>query len=286
MKQTVQNPPPFAPEGQAPYGEYNCAQAGAPETPLNPELVKQARHKRRMGWLYKLLVLLLCLCVLLIVLYETIFRLEAVYVIGNEQKTAQEVVVASGLRSGQNIFSISAEDVEKAISKNHTLIFEDVHIEFPNTVYLYIRERKAVAAMSWLGIMYTLDGEGMVMAEITASQVDPDMPEVTGFRLTDVVVGRMLSVSSQAQMDAYQSIMLELYEQIYTSRVEKINLADPNNLFIETVEGITVRLGDASYMQAKICAVRTYMSYFRQLGKTGGLLDVTTPEDAKFQPDV
>ena len=79
--------------------------------------------------------------------------------------------------------------------------------------------------------------------------------------------------------------MLELYEQMYLTQVSQINLADPDSLFLETREGITVHLGDRSHMQAKICAMRTYMSYFRQLGENSGLLDVTKPEDAKFQPD-
>ena len=52
-----------------------------------------------------------------------------------------------------------------------------------------------------------------------------------------------------------------------------------------TAEGVTVRLGDANYMQAKIGAVRTDMAYLRQLGKTSGILDVTTPEDAKYMPE-
>ena len=52
-----------------------------------------------------------------------------------------------------------------------------------------------------------------------------------------------------------------------------------------TTEGVTVRLGEASYMQAKIGAVRTDMAYLRQLGKTSGILDVTIPEDAKYMPE-
>ena len=51
------------------------------------------------------------------------------------------------------------------------------------------------------------------------------------------------------------------------------------------LEGVTVRLGDSRYMQAKIGAIRTDMAYLRQLGKTGGILDVTTPEDAKYMPE-
>ena len=154
--------------------------------------------------MFKLLVLLTCLCIMLIVLQETVFRLQAVYVVGNETRTPQEVAAASGLVRGRSIFSITREEVEASLSRDHTLIFEDMQIQYPNTVYLYVRERTPAAVMSWLGILYLLDDEGMVMSQISADQAPQDMPEVTGLRLTDVVVGRVLSSTSQDQLQAYR----------------------------------------------------------------------------------
>ena len=92
-------------------------------------------------------------------------------------------------------------------------------------------------------------------------------------------------VRSEKQMEAYQAIISELSLQMYSDQVTEINLANPENIYLITAEGITVRLGDSKYMQAKIGAIRTDMSYLRQLGKTSGILDVTTPEDAKYMPE-
>ena len=111
------------------------------------------------------------------------------------------------------------------------------------------------------------------------------MPVVTGFRVSNISVGQQLAVRSQGQLEAYRVIMEELELQMYQSQVSEINLADPDNIYLVTAEGVTVRLGDANYMQAKIGAVRTDMAYLRQLGKTSGILDVTTPEDAKYMPE-
>ena len=148
-----------------------------------------------------------------------------------------------------------------------------------------MEERKSVAAMQWLGILYTLDREGVVMKESTSSTPPAGMPVVTGFRVSNINVGQQLLVRSENQMEAYREIMEELELQMYQSQVAEINLADPSNIYLITVEGVTVRLGDASYMQAKIGAVRTDMAYLRQLGKTSGILDVSIPEDAKYMPE-
>ena len=275
------------------YGEYTYDYlhtqdgAGDAQTPAQPSVqaVRRAQKRRRTHGFFKFLGLLTVLTIGLVVGQQTLFRLETVYVVGNEEKTPQEVVMASGLVRGRNMITIEEEDVAEALSKDHTIIFKGMQKEYPNTIYLYIEERKTVAAMQWLGILYTLDREGVVMKESTSSTPPAGMPVVTGFRVSNINVGQQLLVRSENQMEAYREIMEELELQMYQSQVAEINLADPSNIYLITVEGVTVRLGDASYMQAKIGAVRTDMAYLRQLGKTSGILDVTIPEDAKYMPE-
>lgn len=249
------------------------------------QMVKQAHRRRRTHGFFKFLALLAVITIALIVIQETVFRLQTVYVIGNETKTPQQVVTASGLVRGRNMLSIEEEEVARAFSTDHTIIFKGMQKEYPNTIYLYIEERKVVAAMQWLGILYTLDEEGVVMEEKSASSLPAGIPVITGFRLSSVSVGRSLMVRSEKQLEAYKAIMQELRLQLYASQISEINLADVTNIYLVTVEGVTIRLGDAGYMQAKIGAVRTDMAYLRQLGKTSGVLDVTTPEDAKYMPE-
>ena len=276
------------------YGEYTYdylhaqdGEAGDAQAPAQPSVqaVRRAQKRRRTHGFFKFLGLLTVLTIGLAVGQQTLFRLETVYVVGNVEKTPQEVVMASGLVRGRNMITIEEEDVAKALSQDHTIIFKGMQKEYPNTIYLYIEERKTVAAMQWLGILYTLDREGVVMEESTSTTPPAGMPVITGFRVSNINVGQQLMVRSEKQMDAYREIMEELELQMYQSQVAEINLADPGNIYLIMVEGVTVRLGDASYMQAKIGAVRTDMAYLRQLGKTSGILDVTIPEDAKYMTE-
>jgi hypothetical protein len=108
---------------------------------------------------------------------------------------------------------------------------------------------------------------------------------VTGFQVTGISVGQKLEVKDQRQISAYVSIMSELALQMYRDQISELNLSDSDNLYLVTVDGITVRLGNGDYMRAKIGAMRTDMAYLRQLGKTSGILDVSIPQDAKYMPD-
>lgn len=259
--------------GQAPYAPEALAQA------------RRAHRRRRSGALFKSLILLSALSIGIVVAQKVVFRLETVYVIGNEQKTPQQVVTAAGLSRGRNMLAIEEADVAAALAKDYTIIFEGMQKEYPNTLYLYISERRVAAAMQCRGDLYTLDEDGMVMSLEGSAAAPSGIPMVTGFDVSNVYVGRILSVKESGQLEAYCRIMEELRLQLYADQVSEINLRDPENLYMVTVEGISVRLGDQSYMRAKIGSVRTCMGRLRQLGDISGALDVTIPETPKFMPD-
>lgn len=275
----------YAQEGyEAPYGEY----AGEQLPPDMAQAVAQAKRnhaKKKSGGLVKFLALLTIVTIGIVVFEQMVLRLETVYVVGNEQKTPQQVVTVSGLRRGQNMLGIEEKDVAAAMAADHTLIFKGMQKEYPSTLYLYVEERRPVAAMQWLGLMYTLDGEGMVMSEENVSAPPPGMPVVTGLIANTVHVGQKLKLRSEGQLEAYQEIMKELDLQLYADQVSEIQISNPESLYLVTVEGVTVRLGDAGEMRAKIGAVNSTMARLRQWGELGGVLDVTTPLQPKYRPE-
>lgn len=264
------------------YGEYHYEYQDDAE---RVKQVQKAYKRRKTHGFFKFLIFLCILSVGVVVLQETVFRLETVYVIGNEQKTPQQIVMTSGLVRGRNMLGIEEEEVAQAFAKDHTVIFKGMQKEYPGTIYLYIQERKVASSMLWLGMLYTLDTEGVVMEEKNSAVIPAGLPVVTGVNASSVHVGQQLATRNMRQVEAYQKIMYELQQQVCADQISEINLADPDNLYLVTSEGVTVRMGSAQDARAKIGAVRTTMAYLRQLGKTGGILDVTKPEDTKYMPE-
>ncbi len=253
----------------------------SPRIPLE----KEAPRKRSHSLLGRLIFLLVCAVVALLVLQGTVFRLKTVYVVGNKTKTPQQITEASGLVQGLNIFAINEAEIRRNLASDHTLELKGIQKEYPSTIYLYVRERAHVAAFQWLGIQYMLDEQGLVMEESNSLLLPEGIPVVTGFQISNIRVGQPLEVKEQKQLSAYQSIMMELGLQLYISQISELNLTVPDNLYLMTVDGITIRLGNGQHIRAKIGALRTDMAYLRQLGKTSGILDVSIPEDAKYTPE-
>ena len=255
-------------------------------TPEEARLAAIERAKSRSRAITGRLILMLGIVVaVLAILQGAVFKLTTVYVVGNKNLTAQEIAAASGLVKGLNMFSISEEDVRRNLSSNHNIVFLGLRKEFPNTVYLLISEREAVAATQWLGLLYTLDAEAVVMDERNTLDLPGNMPSVTGLQVTNIHVGQALEVRNREQLQAYFDIIGELNQQYYLDQIVEMNLSDANDLYLLTAAGISVRLGDRTHMRAKIGALRTDMAYLQQLGKNTGILDVTIPEDAKYRPD-
>ena len=284
--------PCYGPDGYAePYGEYGYTDGpmdpGQPQPDVTAAVAhaKKAHARKKNGGFFKFLFLLAVVTVGIVIVEKMVLRLETVYVVGNDTKTPQQVVMASGLARGRNMLGIEEAEVAAAMAKDHTLIFKGMQKEYPNTIYLYIEERKPVASMQWLGLLYTLDAQGMVMTEANASAPPAGMPVVTGLVANTVQVGQKLHLRTPGQLEAYCSIMSELGLQLYADQVSEINLADPSSIYLVTVEGVTARLGDATQMRAKIGAVNSTMARLRQWGEIGGLLDVTSPITPKYKPE-
>ena len=276
------------------YGEYTYSYQHQ-ETPSTDSVntgaqpaaqpVKKAKKKKNGNGFFQFFALLTVLTIGILIVLQTVFRLEAVCVIGHSNHTAREVINVSGLTYGQSIFSVRAEDVARNLEKDHTLIFKGMQVKHPNLVYLQVEERNPVALMQWLAVYYVLDKDGLVMEETTGTELIGTLPVVTGFRVSSAHKGQFLTVKSQTQLDAYCKLIVEINKQNYARQVTEIRLNNPENIYLVTSEGISVRIGTPDDLKRKIQALRTTMGYLRALGEDAGVLDVSEPTDVKYRAD-
>lgn len=220
-------------------------------------------------------------------LWFTVFRLENVRVSGNINKSKEQIAMASGLVKGLSMFTVNEEEIRRNLSMDHTLRLLGIQKEYPKTIHLYITEREPVAVFQWAGMSYVLDEEGMVLSESSNLDVPLGMVKVTGFEVKNkqVPVGQVLAIHNRKQMEAFQSFMQELQLQLYVNQIRELSVYNPDNLFMITTNGMTIRLGTGQYAQAKVGAMRTVMAYLGQMEGTIGTLDVSIPQDPKFRQE-
>jgi len=239
--------------------------------------------KKRSGVQTLILSLLLIIAVILI-LNASVFRIRNLAVVGNETFTWEQIVRQAGLEGSVGYFSLNEEKIRENINANRYLVYEGMEKQFPSSMILYIRERKACADMQVMGVSYRLDGEGMVLERDGAVQPSGDRILITGFQAREIKVGKIIVPGITSQMKIYLELMSELQLQQYMDQVSELNLTDPESLYLITTDGYTAHLGDGTNLRAKIGTVRGVVAKLREMNRRGGVIEASVPGEATYTP--
>ena len=178
-------------------------------------VARQRRHtrpKRRRGrfrGLYKVLSVLL-VAAAVAVACVVFFRVNAVEVSGNVRYTAEEIIGASGVETGDNLIALSRSRVSAAICTRLPYV-ENVSIKkvLPDRLVLRVSERIAAASVESSEGRWLISAQGKLLEQDTGSA-----RAVTVSGLTAIVPypGGMLQVSGDEE--ATLSYVTQLLEQL------------------------------------------------------------------------
>ena len=153
-------------------------------------------HRRRRG---RLSFLLKPLCAVLIIAavigaVTLFFKTETITVSGNQKYTEQEIIEASGLRIGGNLYLMNKYDHAQAIFRNLPYVESaSINRALPDTLVIEVTECSAAASVPAEGGAWLMSVNGKLL-EQTASLPD-DCARVTGCVLADP------QVSGEAEFD-------------------------------------------------------------------------------------
>lgn len=231
--------------------------------------------------------LLALLCVAALLLSRTVFVVHRITVEGRRLLTDEEIISAAGLSYGQSMFSVDASEVEKRVNEHRYLDFVSLWRDFPDRLILTVEENTPYATMLWMGTLIMLDKEGIVLEQMVDIDIALNVPVITGAQVASVRVGQPIAFSTAGQEDAVRALLFHAEEQGLLSDIAELNVADLDNLYLVTYDGLQVLLGSETDLQKKIAALDAVLPQLRS-GYTvrGGVLDVTTGTTADFKAPV
>lgn len=260
------------PYQQAPDFSEDMQQNQSPEVPA-----------RRVG----LRTVILCLVLLLaglVIVHETLLQITTITVVGNTHVSRHEILDLAGLNGRVSYLSIKEKDIAAGIDSHVRLSFEALEKQFPNKLTLYVHERIPCANVTVIGTQYLTDETGYVLEKCDANMLDNGLICVTGLNVKRMSVGETLVPSSAEQLLSFYDVVAELQLQGCISQFSELNIADVENLYLVTVDGFTVNLGDRSNMRGKLLTVRGVLRHLQENGYEPGGLDATVPGYATYTP--
>lgn len=230
-----------------------------------------------------LLLFLLGILVGIVYIGTEIFQVKKIIVSGNEKMVYDDIVRIAGIPMGENIFKVDKALIQKRIEKNPYLEFVSMDFEYPDSICIHIRERKPAAAIPYLGSQIVVDTKGFIL-EICGDLEDMPYPLVQGLSIKGCTIGKELAVADLYQLKALKRVLEEVYKQELQDVISEIQVDNPDNIYIISRNGTTIRLGQAIEVNDKLKWLRT--SNFHQIdnGDIKGVLDISVATQAIFQP--
>ena len=187
-------------------------------------------NRGRFAVLYRLLTFVV-ICGAIVAALALFFKVEHIEVQGAERYTAEEVVAASGVETGSNLFLMDKYEVAGRIRSELSYV-ESVRIirKLPSTLSITITESKVAMAIRQEDVLWLISGTGKLVDTATDGS---SYPMITGLTLKDPRVGSPL----QAENEESGRVLLDMLQRLR----EKNMLPDVQAIHLEDASVITMR---------------------------------------------
>ncbi len=219
------------------------------------QTAKKARVRRKVrDGLISVGLIVAVLVVMLVVVYRLLFVISDIRVEGNLSYTTEELLAASGVMEGDNLYSFSSKDVGEIISlRCPNVSYVDVERTPPGTIEFIVEEEKGVFYAGFYG-EYRLMSKSLRVLD-SVSLEDAKRKECVKLILPDIyraTAGKCLEFSAVKDDGYIYDTCDNLLESDLMERAGSLDLSDRFNIVL-TVDGkYRIKLGDSKSMDVKL----------------------------------
>ena len=243
----------------------------------------EARPRNRSGFSGPLMFAVVIVAV--IFLMSVFFRISDIEVKGNVHYTPEEIIRASAIEEGDNLFFFDRiAAITRALSKLPYI--EDVAIErsLPNKVVITVEESTALAYLELGEEQWTMDHRCKILGKAAEGETE-NLIAVVGIRPGTLMIGEQMQTEDlDRELVEYLAEVLDQIEaRGLTSGVRSINFADPHSPELDYWGKYTVVLGEDEEIEHKF---GMFVAVLDKL-KAGdvGVLDVSDGVSVHFSPN-
>ena len=233
--------------------------------------------------IYRSLLAVMILAALFFIV-SVFFEVRNVEVTGTDRYLPAYVEQISGIRSGDKLLFLNEFEIsQKLFSKLPYVKAVKVRRRPPNTVVLDITERVPVAKLMSGDIAYIID-EDAYLLDYTVVDEDYQLPVINGASPVSRDRGKQLQFNDPLMLDSLRNVLSELVKSNWMDHISEINLEKIYSISFSYSNRFTVVLGDAGNLPYKLSLLEEVLSRLHETDQ--GVIDLSTPEMARFQPAI
>ncbi len=167
-------------------------------------------------------------------------------VTGSNKVTVEDVEVAGNISQPINVLKISTEKFKSRLANDLRVEEATVSYEFPLTMVVNIKERKAIAVIPAQFGYLTLDKKGQVIASEPAIS-NTSVPIISGVKPGNILLGD--TVKDPAILGALT--YLNALSADGFKGIAEVNVGDASDILAYTINGLQVKLGNTADLAKK-----------------------------------
>ena len=242
------------------------------------------KRKRKKNGLYRPLSFTI-ICAAMIFGMSVFFRVNHIDISGNKSYNSDEVIAASGIELGDNLFFINRQAATARALKRLPYI-ETVQIErrLPNRIVIKITESTALAYVKTEGSYIALDHNAKVLGEISADDIK-SLISIEGIVPSSAETGSILATDTEdsPKVTYLASVLKAVSAWEIENDITYIDMSNISNPSFDYLERFTVRLGRNENVESKLGSLLSSVEQLEPDAK--GTIDLSGGAEIHFNED-
>lgn len=234
------------------------------------------KQRGRFALLYKLLSVL-AICGAIVAALTLFFRVGTISVTGENRYSEAEIIEATGLKTGDNLFLLNKYAVKEDLLKKLPYItLVRINRVLPDTLEIDVTESEAALAVVREGEAWLVSPEGKLVERRTADAAG-EFGRIEGCELLSPAVATFLELTAErgAQQESLLALLRALDEQELIPQVRSISLDDPAVLRMTYTERFRVELPYGADYAYKLRTLRAILDSGRIESNETGVIRMT-----------
>jgi cell division protein FtsQ len=251
-----------------------------PQKPVKAK-VKTGKRRRKNMAIYYVMCFTVAITVFSILSVTVLFSLDEVTVEGESVYPAEQIVAASGIRTGVNLIRFNTGDSRRRIIDSLVYI-DDVIIRknLPNRVTIVVTGAREMASIAHEGVFYTISHNGRILERTHTAR---DVTVIYGFEADEPMVGGYI----RSEQDRKTELIFTIFEtarEVELFGITSIDITDFLDISLNYMDRITLSLGPGTQLEDKLRAAVEIVENRIESNERGTLL-LIDPLKVVFSPE-
>lgn len=216
-------------------------------------------------------IILLCVC-----LFTPIFAVNEISVLGNSYLAAEDIIAASGIEKGENVFRISEKRAVKKLAKLSYIEDADIKRKFPAKIVIEVLEAKHDLIIDTPNEFVVTTIGGRVL-EKTDDVTELMSPIVYGVEILNAEPAKKIEPKDKDKFESAVEYITCFYNTTFWKDIDEFYTEDAANFVVMMKSGMKITFGDVTNLEILKRKIKMCEQIFPQIKQTkNSYLDLTT----------